>query len=126
MSAKITDLEAKLEIVKDSVPADKIRIYENEIEDLRLRIRALEETEIEEASALEKEKDKMQVEINRLKEELLQRQKAYEENLDVLDKRLKEVRGLCCPLYISYIIMCHAVKRGQSWFAISHEHHNLE
>ncbi|CAG5135781.1 unnamed protein product [Candidula unifasciata] len=91
LSAKVTDLEAKLEIAKDSVPVDKVRIYENEIELLRLRIRALEETEIEEASALEKEKEKMQAEITRLKEELLQRQKAYDENLDVLDRKLKEL-----------------------------------
>ncbi|CAL1536149.1 unnamed protein product [Lymnaea stagnalis] len=91
LSVKVAELEVKLEAAKDSVPVDKIRIYENEMEELRLRIRVLEETEVEEANQVESEREKLHAEIARLKEELLDRQRAYTENLDILDQRLKEL-----------------------------------
>ncbi|XP_035827105.1 golgin subfamily A member 3 [Aplysia californica] len=91
LTVRVSELEAMVAKAKDSVPVDKIKIYEGEIEDLRLRIKVLEETEREEANSLDLEREQMHTEIARLKRELLDRQKAYDENVDVLDKKLKEL-----------------------------------
>ncbi|XP_059143749.1 golgin subfamily A member 3-like isoform X2 [Physella acuta] len=91
LTAVISDLELKLEVAKDSVPLDKVKIYENEMEVLRVRIQALEDTEVEEANEVEKEREKFNAEIARLKKELVDRQKTYNENLDILDSKLKEL-----------------------------------
>ncbi|KAI8749280.1 golgin subfamily A member 3 [Biomphalaria glabrata] len=91
LTAKVLELEVKLESTKESVSVETIKIYESEMEGLRLRIRALEETEVEEANMVEREKEQLQLEIAKLKDELLNRQKSYDENLDLLDRKLKEL-----------------------------------
>ncbi|KAH9525488.1 hypothetical protein Btru_001545 [Bulinus truncatus] len=91
LTAKVSELEVKIESTKGSVSVDTIKIYEAEMESLRLRIRALEETEIEEANEVEKEREQLHARIARLQEELLEKQRAYSDHLDILDKKLKEL-----------------------------------
>ena len=85
------ELEAKLAAAQDSIPAEKVKLYETEMENLREKIRALEESEAREGQQLEAERGQMKEEIEKLRAELVDRQKAYDGNLDAMDIRMKEV-----------------------------------
>ena len=91
MTLRVNQLETEVEASKGSLPPDKVKVYQDEMDGLRLRIKALEEAEREEAEGIDLERENTASEITRLKNELLDRQKLYDENVDAMDKKLKEL-----------------------------------
>ncbi|GFN84801.1 golgin subfamily a member 3 [Plakobranchus ocellatus] len=91
LTSKVQEMEAKLTVAQESMPAEKVEQYESERENLREKIRALEEREAELGEQRETEKGHMREEVEKLRLELMDRQKAYEENLNAMDKKLKEL-----------------------------------
>ena len=85
-------MEAKLQAVEDNIPVEKVKLYETEIENLRGKIQALEEAGASAGQHLEVERGQMKEEVEKLRVELTDRQKAYEGNLGTMDKKMKEVR----------------------------------
>ncbi|RUS75873.1 hypothetical protein EGW08_016362 [Elysia chlorotica] len=90
-SARVRDLEAKLEAVDDNALAEKVALYEAGMESLRGEIAALEAARASGDLDRESERREMSDQLDRLKAELTERQKNYEENLDSMDSKMKEL-----------------------------------
>ncbi|GFS09833.1 Golgin subfamily A member 3 [Elysia marginata] len=90
-SARVEELEAKLESVQDNLPAEKVKLYETEMESLRGKLQAMEEASAREGQQLEAHRGQMREEVEKLRGQLTERQKAYNENLETMDKKMKEL-----------------------------------
>ena len=83
-------MEKELEKVKSNAMQQETQ----EVEELKSKVKLLEEAERDAIEKVQIERENMATEVSKLKQELVDRQTAYQENIDVLDSRLKEVISL--------------------------------